>query len=59
MSARPINYGPIRPTAGSFSVGYRTNLADWFHLGPATPRCLFTDTNAPAVPQRSYRLRWP
>lgn len=46
-------------TAGAFSVEYTTNLMDWQSLGPATPRYLFTDTNAPAVPQRYYRLRWP
>jgi len=31
-------------------VEYSTNLVDWYFLGPATPRYLFTDTNAPAVP---------
>jgi hypothetical protein len=45
--------------AGAFSVEFTTNLLDWYFLGPATPRYLFTDTNAPAVPQRYYRLRWP
>ena len=43
----------------AFSVEYSTNLSDWIFLGPATPRYLFTDTNAPAVPQRFYRLRYP
>ncbi|HOX57255.1 MAG TPA: FG-GAP-like repeat-containing protein [Candidatus Paceibacterota bacterium] len=47
------------PVAGAFGVEYTTNFADWHFLGPATPRYLFTDTNAPAVPQRHYRLRWP
>jgi len=46
-------------TAGAFSVEYTTNLSNWFLLGPATPRYLFTDTNAPTNPQRYYRLRWP
>jgi hypothetical protein len=46
-------------TSGAFSVEYSTNLTDWFFLGPATPRYGFTDTNAPAQPQRYYRLRWP
>ena len=45
--------------AGAFSVEFTTNLVDWYLLGPATPRYLFTDTNAPAEPQRYYRLRWP
>ena len=45
--------------AGSFSVEYTTNFTDWYFLGPATPRYLFTDTNAPAAPERYYRLRWP
>jgi len=43
----------------AFSVEYTTNLTDWLPLGQATPRYLFTDTNAPALPQRFYRLRWP
>ncbi len=46
-------------TAGAYSVLMSTNLADWDFLGPATPRYEFTDTNAPAIPQRYYRLRWP
>ena len=45
--------------AGAFTVEYSTNLVDWHLLGPATPRYLFTDTNAPALPQRYYCLRWP
>jgi hypothetical protein len=45
--------------AGAFSVEYTTNLVDWLFLGPASPRYLFNDTNAPIVPQRYYRLRWP
>jgi hypothetical protein len=47
------------PSGITFTVEYTTNLVDWLPLGPATPRYLFTDTNAPAVPQRSYRLRYP
>ena len=46
-------------TAGAFSVEYSTNLIDWYFLGPAIPRYLFDDTNAPLQPQRYYRLRWP
>jgi hypothetical protein len=45
--------------AGAFSVEYSSNLVDWSLLGPATPRYLFLDTNAPANAQRYYRLRWP
>ena len=44
---------------GAYGVEYSTNLTNWTLLGPARPRYLFTDTNAPANPQRSYRLRWP
>lgn len=54
-----VTFALENSTAGAFSVEYTTNLTDWFFLGPATPRYLFTDTNAPAVPQRFYRLRWP
>jgi hypothetical protein len=44
---------------GAFSVKFTTNLLDWYFLGPASPRYLFTDTNGPPEPQRYYRLRWP
>jgi len=54
-----VTFALTNSFAGAFSVEYTTNLSDWLLLGPATPRYLFTDTNAPAVPQRSYRLRWP
>ena len=43
----------------SYSVEISTNLVDWQYLGPATPRYLFTDTNAPAVARRFYRLSYP
>jgi hypothetical protein len=42
-----------------FNVEYSSNLTSWLPLGPATTRYSFTDTNAPAAPQRFYRLRWP
>ena len=44
---------------GAYTVEYSTNLTDWQPLGPATPRYGFSDTNAPALPQRHYRLRYP
>jgi hypothetical protein len=54
-----VTFALSNSTAGAFSVEYTTNFADWFFLGLATPRYEFTDTNAPAEPQRYYRLRWP
>ena len=54
-----VTFALTNNLAGAFSVEYTTNLMDWLFLGPATPRYEFTDTNAPAVPQRYYRLRWP
>jgi hypothetical protein len=45
--------------AGAYTVQYSTNLVNWLPLGPAIPRHLFTDTNAPTVPQRYYRLSYP
>jgi hypothetical protein len=54
-----VTFALTNSLAGAFSVEYTTNLTDWFFLGPAMPRYLFTDTNAPAPPQRYYRLRWP
>ena len=53
-----VTFALSNSTAGAFSVEYTTNLVDWQLLGPAPPRYEFTDTNAPAVPQRYYRLRW-
>lgn len=54
-----VTFALTNSLAAAFSVEYTTNLFDWLFLGPATPRYEFTDTNAPAVPQRYYRLRWP
>ncbi len=54
-----VTFALSNSIAGAFSVEYSTNLVDWNFLGPALPRYLFTDTNAPANPQRYYRLRWP
>jgi hypothetical protein len=54
-----VTFALTNSFAGAFSVEYTTNLVDWYFLGPATPRYLFTDTNAPAIPQRYYRLSWP
>ncbi|MBI3853437.1 MAG: VCBS repeat-containing protein [Verrucomicrobia bacterium] len=54
-----VTFSLSNSTAGAFSVEYSTNVVDWYFLGPAIPRYLFTDTNAPANPQRYYRLRWP
>jgi hypothetical protein len=54
-----VTFALTNSTAGAYSVQYSTNLVNWFYLGPATPRYLFTDTNAPAVPRRFYRLSYP
>ena len=54
-----VTFALTNSTAGAFGVEYSTNLSNWIFLGPATPQYLFTDTNAPALPQRFYRLRWP
>jgi len=42
-----------------YTVEYSTNLVDWIPLGPAVPNYSFTDTNAPALPLRYYRLSYP
>jgi hypothetical protein len=54
-----VSFSLSNSIAGAFSVEYTTDFSNWYYLGAATPRYLFTDTNAPAVPQRYYRLRWP
>lgn len=54
-----VTFALTNSLAGAYSVEFSTNLVDWYFLGPAIPRYLFTDTNATALPQRYYRLRWP
>lgn len=54
-----VTFAVTNALAASISVEATTNLIDWEYVGPATPRYGFTDTNAPAIPNRSYRLRWP
>ena len=54
-----ITFALTNAPAGAFSVEFSTNLTDWQFLGPATPRYEFSDTNAPALSPRYYRLRWP
>lgn len=54
-----VSFTLTNSLAGVYTVEYSTNLTDWLPLGPATPRHEFTDTNAPAVSQRYYRLRYP
>ncbi|HWD92130.1 MAG TPA: LamG-like jellyroll fold domain-containing protein [Verrucomicrobiae bacterium] len=54
-----VSFALSNSPLGAYSVEVSTNLTDWQLLGPATPRYLFTDTNAPAAPQRYYRLHYP
>lgn len=61
LGGSDVTFALSNSIAGSFTVEYSTNLSqtNWMPLGPAIPRYLFKDTNAPANPQRYYRLRWP
>lgn len=59
LGGQRITFSLSNSTLGAYTVEYTTNFAGWFPLGPATPRYEFTDTNAPALPQRYYRLRHP
>ena len=54
-----VTFALSNSVSGVYSVQYSTNLVDWLPLGPATPRYLFIDTNAPSLPQRYYRLSYP
>jgi hypothetical protein len=54
-----VTFALTNSTAGDYSVLMSTNLVDWEYLGPATALYQFFDTNAPGLPQRYYRLRWP
>jgi hypothetical protein len=54
-----VTFALTNSVTGAFTVEYTTNLLNWFPLGLATPRYLFTDTNAPANLRRYYRLRHP
>jgi hypothetical protein len=54
-----VTFALSNSVLGSYTVQYSTNLVNWLPLGPATPRYFYTDTNAPALPQRYYRLTYP
>jgi hypothetical protein len=54
-----VTFSLSNSVLGAYTMEYSTNLLNWQAIGPARPRYLFTDTNAPAVPQRYYRLRYP
>jgi hypothetical protein len=54
-----VTFALSNSVLGSYTVQYSTNLTSWLPLGPASPRFFFTDTNAPANPQRHYRLVYP
>ena len=54
-----VSFALTNEIEGVYSVLYSTNLADWYRLGSASPRYSFIDSNAPAIPQRFYRLSWP
>ena len=51
-----VTFALSNATAGNYLVQYSPDLVNWYNLGPATPRYYFTDTNAPGLPQRYYRL---
>ena len=59
MTQTNVTFTLPNSVLGAYSVEDTTNLTDWYPLYPTTLRYLFTDTNAPAVPQRSYRLVYP
>jgi hypothetical protein len=54
-----VTFSLTNAIEGIYSVLYSTNLADWHFLGFANPHYSFVDSNAPAIPQRYYRLSWP
>jgi len=54
-----VTFALTNASGWNFSVLMSINLVDWDYLGQATPLYQFFDTNAPASPQRYYRLRWP
>ena len=54
-----VQFSLSNSVLGAYTVQVSTNLVNWINLGPATPRYLFTDTNAPGNLQRYYRLVYP
>ncbi len=54
-----VTFSLPNPISGGYNVEYSTDLVNWYALGPATPFYSFLDTNAPASPQRFYRLYTP
>jgi hypothetical protein len=59
LGSTNVSFALSNNIAGGYTVQVSTDLVNWTDLGPATPRYLFTDTNAPALPLRYYRLRYP
>ncbi len=59
LGGRSVTFALTNDVSGAFSVEASTDLLNWSLLGPAVPRYEYWDTNAPAGPQRYYRLRWP
>lgn len=59
LGGRSVTFALTNDLTGAFSVESSTDLLNWSLLGPAVPRYEYWDTNAPAGPQRYYRLRWP
>src|SRR5262249_35616524 len=55
-----VSFGVSNSPESIFNVQYSTNPpGGWQTLGPALLDYHFTDTNAPAAPQRYYRLIFP
>jgi hypothetical protein len=54
-----VNFTVSNGLISAYTVQTSTDLVNWVNLGPALPLYNFTDTNAPAAPQRFYRLVYP
>jgi hypothetical protein len=59
LGGTTVSFSLDNSVSGAYTVQYSTNLVDWFTLGTATPRYIFNDADAPAEPQRYYRLAYP
>lgn len=54
-----VSFTLLGAKAGAFTVESSPDLQNWTPIGKAVPLYQFTDTNAPAAPAQSYRLRFP
>jgi hypothetical protein len=59
LGSTNVVFSLVNSLGYAYTVQWTTNFNTWTSLGPANPLYQFTDTNAPLLPQRYYRLVYP